>query len=717
MLQVQTLLGQVTRSEIRQALQTLPSNLGAAYEKTFHIIRSQTPGQYNLAIRALMWVTYAQRPLHIHELRHALATTISDRYFDNDNLPSVKSVLKCCSGLILMDNQSLEVRLVHFTLQHYVQAQTQSLFPDAETLITQTCLTYMLFEDGTSLPANTPFSGFKNSSLSSFEYFPFLDYAVSHWGDHAKGCQHQAIEKLATMLLTDSDRISFLTRMETTGLHVIAKFGLTNFCEGLLLKGIPVDSRGEEDETPLHVAIAHDRTETALMLLRCGADSDAPDRRCATPLLMAVAAGNISITTCLLDFGAEVNAHGAYAWTALHKAADSGYLRITELLLRRGASLRSVSAKRLTALHRAAGRGHVDVVNLLLRHGADLHAVTFDGWTPLHGASSSGQSAVVELLIQRGAHINHSSKDGKTPLHRAARGGFAKVVETLLRYGALRTIKDDDGCLPLHIAARGGFDEVIRLLLQGCPSQLSETNCAGWTAKEESQLSGFSRTEKLLEEFASYTFGVHESTRSPLEIAIEAQDVEAVAELVAQDTNVNVSNSTGVPPLHQALKLDSTTIATLLLQYGADINAKTAIDSWTALHCAALKGNVNSVRLCLDHGALLDARTSQKQTPLHKACQSGCAETVKLLLQSGATLETDDNVGFFPLHTAAYHGHKSIVTALFEAGASLDVFTTAGESLQGCAAVGGHHALVEYIRDVLMEAYRVNPDLRSKTWV
>lgn len=138
-----------------------------------------------------MWVTYAQRPLHIHELRHALATSISDRYFDNDNLPSIKSVLKCCSGLILMDKQSLEVRLVHFTLQNYVQSQTLSMFPEAEIVITQTCLTYMLFkfEDGIFPPANTPFLGFKKSSSSTFEHFPLLNYAVSHWGDHAKRCE------------------------------------------------------------------------------------------------------------------------------------------------------------------------------------------------------------------------------------------------------------------------------------------------------------------------------------------------------------------------------------------------------------------------------------------------------------------------------------------------------------------------------------------------
>lgn len=110
------------------------------------MIRGHTQGQYDLAIRTLMWVTYAHRPLNIHELRHALAIRISERHFDEDNLPSVKSVLKCCSGLIVMDHQSLEVRLVHFTLQDYVQSQARCLFTDAEIAIALTCLTYMMLE-------------------------------------------------------------------------------------------------------------------------------------------------------------------------------------------------------------------------------------------------------------------------------------------------------------------------------------------------------------------------------------------------------------------------------------------------------------------------------------------------------------------------------------------------------------------------------------------
>lgn len=200
-----------------------------------------------------MWVTYAHRPLRIHELRHALAVRTSERYFDNDNLPSLRSILKCCSGLILLDHQSLEVRLVHFTLQHYVQSQARSLFPDAEIAISQTCLTYMLFEvdmnEQVSASAKQRFSGFKSSSASTFEHFPFLDYAVTHWGDHVKGCTHQAVGDLAMLFLMDTARLRFLMNKGTTGLHVAAEFGLPNNYVAMLLKVHLVDCRDEEDET------------------------------------------------------------------------------------------------------------------------------------------------------------------------------------------------------------------------------------------------------------------------------------------------------------------------------------------------------------------------------------------------------------------------------------------------------------------------------------
>ena len=146
----------------------------------------------------------------------------------------------------------------------------------------------MLFKDymdeGVSVPAMKRFLSFKLSSSSTFEHFPFLEYAVPHWGDHAKECAHQVIEDMATRLLRDSARVNSLAKMRTTGLHIAAKLGLKNLCLALLRRGVPIDCADQEGETSLHVAVAHDRTETTLMLLKSGAYLDAPNKRQVTSL-------------------------------------------------------------------------------------------------------------------------------------------------------------------------------------------------------------------------------------------------------------------------------------------------------------------------------------------------------------------------------------------------------------------------------------------------
>jgi len=58
----------------------------------------------------------------------------------------------------------------------------------------------------------------------------------------------------------------------------------------------------------------------------------------------------------------------------------------------------------------------------------------------------------------------------------------------------------------------------------------------------------------------------------------------------------------GDSPLHYACMLDCTEVANLLLQFGADPNAVSAIND-TPLHCCAQNGNAEIMDFLLTHGA------------------------------------------------------------------------------------------------------------------
>jgi len=142
-LQMQFVLEAMTRSEIQKSLRNLSANLGQAFEDTLRRIDNEPRNRRQVAIQSLSWVSHACRPLLINELRHALATQVGDTAFDPDNLLQSKLIVECCSGLIVIDDKSSLIRLVHHTLQDFLHSKRQEVFRAEETEITKFCLIHL----------------------------------------------------------------------------------------------------------------------------------------------------------------------------------------------------------------------------------------------------------------------------------------------------------------------------------------------------------------------------------------------------------------------------------------------------------------------------------------------------------------------------------------------------------------------------------------------
>lgn len=88
----------------------------------------------------------------------------------------------------------------------------------------------------------------------------------------------------------------------------------------------------------------------------------------------------------------------------------------------------------------------------------------------------------------------------------------------------------------------------------------------------------------------------------------------------------------GYTPLHRAAYTNNVDIAKILLQYGANVNAKTEFE-WTPLHSAVKWSNAECAALLLQHGADVNALSQGQQTPLHIAATvSNCRETAMTLM-------------------------------------------------------------------------------------
>jgi ankyrin repeat protein len=117
-------------------------------------------------------------------------------------------------------------------------------------------------------------------------------------------------------------------------------------------------------------------------------------------------------------------------------------------------------------------------------------------------------------------------------------------------------------------------------------------------------------------------------------------------------------------PLHVAAMTGRVEAASLLLERGADPNARGRYDM-TPLHWAALRGRAEIAALLLQRGSRHDARNIYGLTPLHEAADERVA---RVLLDAGASLAATDDRGLTPLHLAR---NKRVARALLERGASL----------------------------------------------
>jgi len=133
----------------RTRLKSLPKGSNAydrAYTEAMERIKGQNSDEQDLALQTLAWISCAKRPLSVPEIRHALAVEQDAQKLDEDNLTEVDDILSVCAGLIVVDEASQTMRLVHYTTQEFFHREWEAWFPHAQLDITRTCATYLFFD-------------------------------------------------------------------------------------------------------------------------------------------------------------------------------------------------------------------------------------------------------------------------------------------------------------------------------------------------------------------------------------------------------------------------------------------------------------------------------------------------------------------------------------------------------------------------------------------
>ena len=82
---------------------------------------------------------------------------------------------------------------------------------------------------------------------------------------------------------------------------------------------------------------------------------------------------------------------------------------------------------------------------------------------------------------------------------------------------------------------------------------------------------------------------------------------------------------------------------------GADVNANDKDFVWTPLHYAVRHGHKEIAELLIEKGANVNAKNKYRTTPLHRAAAWDHKEVAELLIAEGADVNARDNGGRTPL--------------------------------------------------------------------
>jgi cytohesin len=414
-------------------------------------------------------------------------------------------------------------------------------------------------------------------------------------------------------------------------------------------------------------------------------------------LIAAMQRGELEAVEALLEAG--VSAKGttpegapliqpfALSVAAAQKGKDfkaERWTRIRALLEKNGARCDALAA---------TGLGDLETARRLLSAEPNVVRATDPlGQTPLHWSVLTDRLPLTSFWLEAGASPAATDLSGQTALHLAAALGLPQQVERLLAAQAPTTARDTNGWTPLDAAIHANQPETIRLLL--------------------TDKSGAPHPER----------GIATS----LHQAAAAGDLIALATFV-NATNLEARNELGLTPLHLAAKAGQLGAAALLLDKGADVNARDP-DGNPVLHLIILSPThwiagqpsaawverlkqeprkqkfvqvyvtpsgytsahevARSIAFFLACGADATATNNAGQTILQLAMQEGAmlfeedrAALLSLLRQSGGGLDQRDANADTALHRAAHDpisGDKAV--ELIAAGADVNASNRLGRT-------------------------------------
>lgn len=615
---------------VRNKLSTLPSTLKGTYDDAIERIENQEPDHRRIALKAMAWVCYAFRALSLKELQHALAVEPGDTILDEDLVMDGQSITSLCAGLVVVDQRTNIVNLVHYSTKSYFDDTRHIQFPEYHAKITLVCATYLTLDS------------LKGAKIwEMVQDYPLACYAAQFMGDHARNSPEESLEPsildmICNLLSHPDKRKPLLSLLD----------GLDLIQAGFYSKGKPltraqtealIDASYETEMPTILDSVLEigdsDTSSTTSSRTTTGSDAST---------LMGARADDEEV------WETKIKSSRIPEVTALHLAASMGLAKIASLLLKETTNIDAVDETGKTALALALERGFEKAVEFLLDSGAcvDLRhehgrgvllLITERGWynagnilvertrrTAEEEAPGRAQDRIYFLLAAYENDIGESmrlaakdelqlgSKDSDisaAALSLAVEKELVQMVETLLGLGTDVNSKDNLGQTALHRATRREDEKMIRSLLK---------NGADVDCKDDDH-------------------------RTPWSANLRCKNPGILQILLDAGANPSTCGQQGVSELYTAAKGGNTELVNYMLKSGTNPSIQTQY-GWAPLHWAAAYGHVDCVRLLLESGADPNSISDQRVTPLDLASEADQSSVLELLHKVGARSYQDTEV-------------------------------------------------------------------------
>lgn len=209
-------------------------------------------------------------------------------------------------------------------------------------------------------------------------------------------------------------------------------------------------------------------------------------------------------------------------------------------------------------------------------------------------------------------------------------GDTARAGALLDADASLADAKDEHGLSALAVAVYHRRAAVAELLeSRGARHDVFTAAMSGRTERVEELISG---NRSLAQAYSSDGW-------TALHLAAFFGHVPAASALLAKGAAIEARSDNAMrnTPLHAATAGRQAAVAKLLIDHGADVNARQH-GGWTPLHSAAQNGDTALADLLLSNGADVSARAENNQTALDLALTKGDQPMADLLEKRGASL-------------------------------------------------------------------------------